>query len=177
MIKIRGNSIKIQIPHCFTTTLQGNLKLWDECLTWKCKRLLRESERRPQPDRSLLRLLLGLLLLFLVMLWWWYLLLWLSRWTVLVGECRKASDALPPARRAPVPPGRWEGVGSLPTASHRPGGTPPSEGGVPPPRWAEPNYPSVINKPAATRPDASDNSMTEATSMVWRTMTICRASY
>ena len=56
-------------------------------------------------------------------------------------------------------------VGSLPTAAHRPGGTPPSEGGVPPPRWAEPNYPSVINKPAATRPDASDNSMTEATSM------------
>ena len=82
-----------------------------------------------------------------------------------MGECRKASDALPPARRAPVPPGRWEGVGSLPTASHRPGGTPPSEGGVPPPRWAEPNYPSVINKPAATRPNASDNSMTEATSM------------
>ena len=58
-------------------------------------------------------------------------------------------------------------VGRLPTASHRPGGTPPSEGGVPPPRWAEPNYPSVINKPAATRPDASDNSMTEATSMLW----------
>ena len=57
-------------------------------------------------------------------------------------------------------------VGSLPTAAHRPGGTPPSEGGVPPPRWAEPNYPSVINKPAATRPDASDNSMTEATSML-----------
>ena len=120
MIKIRGNSIKIRIPHCFTTTLQGNLKLWDECLTWKCKRLLRESERSPQPDRSLLRLLL----LFLVMLWWWYLLLWLSRWTVLVGECRlsegfrrpptrqegpspswpvggrrKPSDGLPPARR------------------------------------------------------------------------------
>ena len=116
MIKIRGNSIKIRIPHCFTTTLQGNLKLWDECLTWKCKRLLRESERSPQPDRSLLRLLLGLLLL---MLWWWYLLLWLSRWTVLVGECRKASDALPPARRAPVPPGRWEGVGSLPTLTHQ----------------------------------------------------------
>ena len=85
---------------------------------------------------------------------------------MLVGERRKASDALPPARRAPVPPGRWEGVGSLPTAAHRPGGTPPSEGGVPPPRWAEPNYPSVINKPAATRPDASDNSMTEATSMM-----------
>ena len=82
-----------------------------------------------------------------------------------MGERRKASDALTPARRAPVPPGRWEGVGSLPTAAHRPGGTPPSEGGVPPPRWAELNYPSVINKPAATRPDASDNSMTEATSM------------
>ena len=84
---------------------------------------------------------------------------------MLVGERRKASDALPPARRAPVPPGRWEGVENLPTAAHRPGGTPPSEGGVPPPQWAEPNYPSVINKPAATRPDASDNSMTEATSM------------
>ena len=84
---------------------------------------------------------------------------------MLVGECRRGSDALPPARRAPVPPGRWEGVGSLPTASHRPGGTPPSEGGVPPPRWAEPNYPSVINKPAGTRPDASDKFMTEATSM------------
>ena len=64
------------------------------------------------------------------------------------------------------PPGGWEGVGSLPTASHRPGGTPPSEGGVPPPRWAEPNYPSVINKPAATRPHAFDKFMTEATSMV-----------
>ena len=50
-------------------------------------------------------------------------------------------------------------------SAHRPEGTPPSEGGVPPGRWAEPNYPSVINKPAATRPDASDNSMTEATSM------------
>ena len=70
-----------------------------------------------------------------------------------------------PPSEGGVPPGRWEGVGSLPTAAHRPGGTPPSEGGVPPPRWAEPNYPSVINKPAATRPDASDNSMTEATSM------------
>ena len=31
--------------------------------------------------------------------------------------------------------------------------------------WAEPNYPSVINKPAATWPDASDKFMTEATSM------------
>ena len=91
-----------------------------------------------------------------------------------MGECRKASDALPPARRAPVPPGRWEGVGSLPTASHRPGGTPPSEGGVPPPRWAEPNYPSVINKPAATQPDASDNSMTEATSMGLMTIRCCK---
>ena len=104
MIKIRGNSIKIRIPHCFTSTLQGNLKLWDECLTWKCKRLLRESERSPQPDRSLLRLLLGLLLL---MLWWWYLLLWLSRWTVLVGECRKPSDGLPPARRDTSLRGRY----------------------------------------------------------------------
>ena len=82
-----------------------------------------------------------------------------------MGERRKASDALPPARRAPVPPGRWEAVGSLPTAAHLLGGTPPSGGGVPPARWAEPNYPSVINKPAGTRHDASDNSMTEATSM------------
>ena len=63
-------------------------------------------------------------------------------------------------------------VGRLPTAAHRPGGTPPSEGGVPPPRWAEPNYPSVINKPAATQPDASDNSMTEATSMTWTAFAI-----
>ena len=54
----------------------------------------------------------------------------------------------------------------LPTATHWPVGTPPSEGGVPCARWAEPNYPSVINKPAATRPDASDKFMTEATSMV-----------
>ena len=70
---------------------------------------------------------------------------------MLVGERRKASDALPPARRAPVPPGRWEGVGNLPTAAHRPGGTPPSEGGVPPPRWAEPNYPRVSNLPSDHR--------------------------
>ena len=32
-------------------------------------------------------------------------------------------------------------------------------------QWAEPNYPSVINKPAATGPAASDKFMTEATSM------------
>ena len=30
----------------------------------------------------------------------------------------------------------------------------------------EPNYPSVMNKPAATQPDTSDKFMTEATSMV-----------
>ena len=54
----------------------------------------------------------------------------------------------------------------LPTATHWPEGTPPSEGGVLCARWAEPNYPSVINKPAATRLDASDKFMTEATSMV-----------
>ena len=42
----------------------------------------------------------------------------------------------------------WVSVGRLPTASHRPGGTPPSEGGVPPPRWAEPNYPRVSNLPS-----------------------------
>ena len=30
-----------------------------------------------------------------------------------MGGRQKASDALPPASRAPVPPGRWEGVGSL----------------------------------------------------------------
>ena len=53
----------------------------------------------------------------------------------------------------------------LPTATHWPEGTPPSEGGVLCARWAEPNYPSVINKPAATRLDASDKFMTEAISM------------
>ena len=58
----------------------------------------------------------------------------------------------------------------LPTATHWPEGTTPSEGGVLCARWAEPNYPSVINKPAATRPDASDNSMTEATSMAQYTV-------
>ena len=83
-----------------------------------------------------------------------------------MGGRRKASDAHPPARGDWGPPGGWVSVGSLPTATHRRGGTPPSEGGVPPGRWAEPNYPSVINKPAAARPNASDNSMTEATSML-----------
>ena len=48
-----------------------------------------------------------------------------------MGERRKASDALPPARRAPVPPGRWEGVGSLPSAAHR-GHLPPREVSLPP---------------------------------------------
>ena len=42
----------------------------------------------------------------------------------------------------------------------------PSEGCVPCAPWAEPNYPSVINKPAATLPNAIDKFMTEATSMV-----------
>ena len=36
---------------------------------------------------------------------------------------------------------------------------------TPPGRWAEPNYPSVINKLAETQPDAPDKFMTEATSM------------
>ena len=42
----------------------------------------------------------------------------------------------------------------------------PSEGCVPCALWAEPNYPSVINEPAATRPNAIEKFMTEATSMV-----------
>ena len=47
-------------------------------------------------------------------------------------------------------------------SAHRAQGTHPSEGGVPRARWVEPNYPSVINKPAVTRPDASEKFMTEA---------------
>ena len=60
--------------------------------------------------------------------------------------------------------GEFDTLGKLGSA-HWAQGTPPSGGGVPCARWAEPNYPSVINKPAATRPDTSDKFMTEATSM------------
>ena len=97
-----------------------------------------------------------------------------------MGDRRKPSDAPPPARaqclRIGVQEvifvsnhfqafGKQKIVGSLPTAAHWPGGTPPFEGGVPRARWAEPNYPSDINKPAANRPNASEKFMTEATSM------------
>ena len=60
---------------------------------------------------------------------------------------------------------RFDTLGKLGSA-HRARGTPPSEGGVPRARWVEHNYPSVINKPAAPRPDASEKFMTEATSML-----------
>ena len=60
--------------------------------------------------------------------------------------------------------GEFDTLGKLGSA-HQPGGTPPSDGGIPPGRWAEPNYPPVINKPAATPPDACDKFITEATSM------------
>ena len=48
----------------------------------------------------------------------------------------------------PSPPGWWVSVGGLSTAAHRPEGTPPSEGGVPRARWAEPNFPRVSNSPS-----------------------------
>ena len=43
--------------------------------------------------------------------------------------------------------GEFDTLGKMGSA-HWAGGTPPSEGGVPPGRWAEPNYPRVSNSPS-----------------------------
>ena len=70
----------------------------------------------------------------------------------------------PPTRRDPSLPGRWVRCASPAQPTHPPRGQHPAAGCCPPPRWAETNYPSVINQlPARASPFLF---MTEATSMV-----------
>ena len=69
-----------------------------------------------------------------------------------------------PTRRDPSLPGRWVRCASPAQPTHPPRGQHPAAGCCPPPRWAETNYPSVINQlPARESPFLF---MTEATSMV-----------
>ena len=70
----------------------------------------------------------------------------------------------PPTRRDSCPPGRRVRCASPAHPTHPPGGQHHAAGCCPPPRWAETNYPSVINQlPARASPFLF---MTEATSML-----------
>ena len=79
-----------------------------------------------------------------------------------------AQRTSPPARWAGIPPGRWVRCASPARPTHPPRGQHSAAGCCPPPRWAETNYPSVINQlPARASPFLF---MTEATSTWTRTV-------
>ena len=75
--------------------------------------------------------------------------------TLIVDECDDLNENTslvqlpplrPPASRDLVPTGRWEEGGeSFPPSAHRPVGNHPSWGVIPRGRWAEVDFPTVIN--------------------------------
>ena len=81
-----------------------------------------------------------------------------------VGGVRLACATHPPTRSDPSPPGGWVRCAGPACPTHRPRGQHPAAGCCPPPRWAETNYPSVINQLLARV--SPFLSMTEATSML-----------
>ena len=145
MIKIRGNSIKIRIPHCFTSTFTGQLEAVGRMLDLEMKEVIARKWKKSTTWQVVVEVVVGLVVVGLGDVVVVVLVVVVVEVDCVGGWVSgRPSDGLPTGQEGHLPP----------------------EGGVPPPRSGRtPITPSVINKPAATRPDASDNSMTEATSM------------